>query len=48
MPVTDEMFQDKTWPTVETYNNILSRLEGVDVMGIVHIIHLLQDSRHAR
>lgn len=31
----------------DTYNDILSRLEGADVVGVMHVIHLLQDGRHA-
>lgn len=31
----------------DTYNDILSRFEGADVVGVMHVIHLLQDSRHA-
>ena len=31
----------------DTYYDILSRLEGADVVGVMHVIHLLQDGRHA-
>lgn len=31
----------------DTYNDILSSLEGADVVGVMHVIHLLQDGRHA-
>jgi len=31
----------------DTYNDVLSRLEGADVVGVMHVIHLLQDGRHA-
>lgn len=30
-----------------TYNDVLSGLEGADVVGVVHVIHLLQDGGHA-
>lgn len=50
MSVIDEMFQDKmklTGRNRDTYNDILSRLEGADVVGVMHVIHLLQDGSHA-
>lgn len=31
----------------DTYNDILSRLEGADVVGVMRVVHLLQDGRHA-
>lgn len=31
----------------DTYSDILSRLEGADVVGVMHVVHLLQDGRHA-
>lgn len=31
----------------DTYDDVLSRLEGADVVGVMHVIHLLQDGRHA-
>lgn len=31
----------------DTYNDILSRLEGADVVGVMHVVHLFEDRRHA-
>lgn len=31
----------------DTYNDILSCFEGADVVGVMHVIHLLQDGSHA-
>lgn len=31
----------------DTYDDILPGLEGADVVGVVLVIHLLQDGRHA-
>lgn len=31
----------------DTYSDILSRLEGADVVGVMRVVHLLQDGRHA-
>lgn len=30
-----------------THNDVLPGLEGADVVGVVRVIHLLQDRRHA-
>lgn len=31
----------------DTYDDVLPRLEGADVVGVVHVVHLLEDGRHA-
>lgn len=31
----------------DTYDDVLPRLEGADVVSVMHVVHLLQDGRHA-
>lgn len=31
----------------DAYDDVLPRLEGADVVSVVHVVHLLQDGRHA-
>lgn len=56
--VIDEMLEEKTGVTGGggadpgrvgggTYDDVLPRLEGADVVGVVHVVHLFEDGRHA-
>lgn len=50
MPAIDWMTQEEPCPGQAertTYNNVLSGLESTYVVGVVHVIHLLQDGGHA-
>lgn len=33
--------------TRDTHDDVLPRLEGADVVSVMHVVHLLQDGRHA-